>query len=216
MSFFNNPQAMLMGQMFQNPQGMQQGGMAPPMPGVGGIGSGMPVAPSFSGPDGAPGVAPPPPQGFGPMPFTGPMPDFNMGSFAPGSDTGIREMQGMPNSPMPYRPTPGESPFGPMPAPRRISPDAQPMPYMPESGRDMGARVRPRGIPPAGRGGRPGPVGEGMPDVGSRVPDVDPSMIERRRFNQAREQIGPGVITEKDMLDRQRLIEALLRRGGGM
>lgn len=89
MSFYgNNQQAQLMAQMFQSPQG---GGMPPPQGGQGGVGAGMNLGPSFQGPDGA--------QGVQNMPFSGPMPDFNMGGFQPGQPTGIQDLgssQGMP------------------------------------------------------------------------------------------------------------------------
>jgi hypothetical protein len=201
MAFFNpNQQNQLMAQMFSNPQG--QGGMMPPMGGQGGANSGPNIGPSFAGPEGPQGVSNPGSQ-FGPMPFSGPMPDFQSGPFMPGSDTGIRELGSIPVNPMPYTPNDGyggRPPIGPMPVPRPGSgPDAQPMPF--PSSRENGGR------PPRG------PVNDGM--LGRLRADV----------------VGPGVLTESDMgrvsdgmagkgavsdEDRRRLIEAILRRSGGM
>lgn len=189
MAFFNpNQQSQLMGQMFSNPQG--QGGMMPPMAGQGGVSSGPNIGPSFAGPEGPQGVSSPRDQ-FGPMPFTGPMPDFQMGPFVPGSDTGIRELGNVPVNPMPYTPNDGyggRPPIGPMPVPPRgAGPDAQPMPF--PSSREHGGR------PPMPRRGIP--VNDAISGT-SRPADA----------------AGSGAISDED---RRRLIEAILRRSyGGM
>jgi hypothetical protein len=185
MAFFNpNQQNQLMAQMFSNPQG--QGGMMPPMGGQGGANSGPNIGPSFAGPEGPQGVSNPGSQ-FGPMPFSGPMPDFQSGPFMPGSDTGIRELGSIPVNPMPYTPNDGyggRPPIGPMPVPRPGSgPDAQPMPF--PSSRENGGRP-PRGIP----------VNDSMSGIG-RPADM----------------AGAGAVSDED---RRRLIEAILRRSGGM
>jgi hypothetical protein len=202
MAFFNpNQQNQLMAQMFSNPQG--QGGMMPPMGGQGGANSGPNIGPSFAGPEGPQGVSNPGSQ-FGPMPFSGPMPDFQSGPFMPGSDTGIRELGNVPVNPMPYTPNDGyggRPPIGPMPVPPRgAGPDARPMPFPQDGGRRQ---------PFPGRNGpRNDVTGSGM-NAGE--------MGQQREFNRAREMVGPGVITEQDMADRQKLIEAILRRSyGGM
>lgn len=185
MAFFNpNQQNQLMAQMFSNPQG--QGGMMPPMGGQGGASSGPNIGPSFAGPEGPQGVSNPGSQ-FGPMPFSGPMPDFQSGPFMPGSDTGIRELGSIPVNPMPYTPNDGyggRPPIGPMPVPRPGSgPDAQPMPF--PSSREHGGR------PPRGA-----PINDSMSGT-SRPADVT----------------GVGAVSDED---RRRLIEAILRRSGGM
>lgn len=151
MSFYgNNQQAQLMAQMFQSPQG---GGMPAPQPGQGGVGAGMNLGPSFGGPDGAPGVQN--------MPFSGPMPDFNMGAFQPGQPTGIQDLgpsQGMPAPPVEQLPYQEPDGFGqgfsrsfqkPEKLPQPGSkPPVENMPYIPggqQGGVNMGVAQGPKG-----------------------------------------------------------------------
>ncbi len=216
--FPQNQQAMLMARMFQNPQG---GGMNVPMPGAGGVGSGLPVGPSFDGPNPMPGVSPPVDQP-GPFPYQGPMPDFGPQPYVPGNTP--------PASPMPYNPDMQAPPFGPMPMPSRPPQGSPRIPSTPRGGDGVG--VRPSGpMAPGGRS-RGGPMGSGMPDVTMPVSRPPRSSVRDGLLGKLRtDVVGPGVMTESEVGrvsegmagqgavsddDRARLIQAVMRRMYGM
>lgn len=191
MSFYgNNQQAQLMAQMFQSPQG---GGMPAPQPGQGGVGAGMNLGPSFGGPDGAPGVQN--------MPFSGPMPDFNMGAFQPGQPTGIQDLgssQGM-QAPgieqLPYQEPDGfgqgfSRGFGQPEIPKPgMKPPVENMPQTREKD--------PRGMAPGFNPGVGQKAGGGVPGA----PGFNP--------------VGPGAVTDEDERKRQVLIQAIMKRAFG-
>lgn len=162
------PQQMqMMQQMFQNPNG---GGSFTPPPGQGGVGSGAgaALAPSFQGPDGAPGVQP--------LPFSGPMPDFTMAPFDPSQGIGAQPMGNGPIMPPGWSPAArdGQSIGRPMPA-RPGEGRAMPMPLerqAPPSPMGNGAYPRTMGGGIQGAGGMRG--SDGMPRVPSRMgPNMD-------------------------------------------
>lgn len=183
MSFYgNNQQAQLMAQMFQSPQG---GGMPPPQGGQGGVGAGLNLGPSFGGPDGA--------QGVQNMPFSGPMPDFNLGTFQPGQPTGIQDLgpsQGM------------------------QVPGIEQLPYQEEDGFGQGFS---RGFQKPEKLPQPGmkPPVENMPQVrdqGQRgmTPGFNPGVGVTSKPD-----IGPGAVSDEDERKRQVLIQAIMKRAFG-